>query len=334
MPTLLAQIAPQRSTQYSELAADLAPHELRLSPVGRKLGAVQVVTLGGQDFLECELLGELDEGDRLELGWLAMTSAHFLGFAEVGGVQGPFLRPIETGFVPALPAEMAVTRRYRGKTNELFTHFLCNVARFSSAFAGKPWAELRLFDPLAGGGTTLFTALMLGAEAAGVEQGDQDVKSTAAFVRQYAREQRIRVKEKEERLRKLRPGGSRRWTFELGPAPGRRCVLALGDTQNAAELIAGFKPHLIVTDLPYGIQHSGPLADLLRGSLPGWASVLPVGGCVVFSWDATRFTREEMVETVAAEASLAVLDDSPYDQLAHRVDRVIKRRDVLVALRR
>lgn len=329
MPALLAQIAPQRSTQYSSLAADLAPHELRLSPVGRKLGAVQPVTLGGQGYLECELLRELDESDRLELGRLAMTSAHFLGYVEIGGVQGPFLRPIETGFVPALPAEMAMTRRYRGKTNELFTHFLCNLARFSSAFAGKPWADLRVFDPLAGGGTTLFTALMLGAEAAGVEQGDQDVKSTAAFVRQYGREQRVRVKEKEERLRKL----GWRWTFELGPAPGRRCVLALGDTQNSAELIAGFKPHLIVTDLPYGIQHNGALADLLRNSLPVWAAQLPAGGCVVFSWDATRFPREQMVETVAAEASLTVLGQNPYDQMGHRVDRVIKRRDVLAARR-
>ncbi len=186
MPTLLAQIAPQRSTQYSALAEDLAPHELRLSPVGPKLGAIEPLTLGGQAYLSCELLGQLDARDRRELGALAMTSAFFLAYAAVGGVEGPFLRPLESGFTPALPAELAITRRYRGKTNELFTHFLCNVARFSSAFAATPWSELRVFDPLAGGGTTLFTALMLGAEAAGVEQGDQDVKSTAAFVRQFA----------------------------------------------------------------------------------------------------------------------------------------------------
>ncbi len=330
MPTLLAQIAPQRSTQYSSLAADLAPHELRLSPVGRKIGAMQPATLGGQAYLECELRQDLDEGDRYELGCLAMTSAFFLSYAEVGGVPGPFLQPIETGFAPALPAEMAMTRRYRGKTNELFTHFMCNIARFSSAFAGEPWSNLRVFDPLSGGGTTLFTALMLGAEVAGVEQGDQDVKSTAAFVRQFAREQRIRVKEKPERLRKL----GWRWTFELGAAPGRRCVLALGDTRDSAALIAGFKPHLIVADLPYGIQHSRPLIDLLGGGLSVWASLLPVGGCLAMAWDATRFSRGEMVNLVSAERSLDVLERSPYDALAHRVDRVIKQRDVLVARRR
>ena len=34
MPTILAQIAPQRSTQYAELATALAPAELRLK-IGR-----------------------------------------------------------------------------------------------------------------------------------------------------------------------------------------------------------------------------------------------------------------------------------------------------------
>jgi len=330
LPTLLAQLAPQRSTQYSALAADLAPHELQLSPVGRKIGAMQPVTLGGQAYLEYELRQDLDERDRYELGALAMTSAYFLSYAEAGGVPGPFLQPIETGFTPALPAEMAMTRRYRGKTNELFTHFMCNIARFSSAFASEPWSGLRVFDPLSGGGTTLFTALMLGAEAAGVEQDDQDVKSSAAFVRQFAREQRIRVKEKQERLRKL----GWRWTFDLGAAPGRRCVLALGDTQESAALIAGFRPHLIVTDLPYGIQHSRPLFDLLNGGLPVWASLLPAGGCLVMAWDATRFNRADMASLVSAEPSLDVLERSPYDALAHRVDRVIKQRDVLVARRK
>ena len=110
-------------------------------------------------------------------------------------------------------------------------------------------------------------------------------------------------------------------------------MLALGNTQDSAALIAGFKPHLIVADLPYGIQHSRPLIDLLGGGLPVWASLLPVGGCLVMAWDATRFSREEMVNLVSAETSLAGFERSPYDALAHRVDRVIKERDVVVVKR-
>ena len=31
-------------------------------------------------------------------------------------------RVLESGFQPALPPDLVATRRYRGKTNELFTH--------------------------------------------------------------------------------------------------------------------------------------------------------------------------------------------------------------------
>ena len=64
-------------------------------------------------------------------------------------------------------------------------------------------------DPLAGGGTTLFTALTLGADVVGVEQNAQDVQSTATFLRQYAREAGIVCKIKEERLKKL----GKRWLY-------------------------------------------------------------------------------------------------------------------------
>jgi hypothetical protein len=40
-----------------------------------------------------------------------------------------------------------------------------------------------------------------------------------------------------------------------------------------------------------------------------------------------------MVALVETVAPLTVLNDPPYNQLAHRVDRVIKRRDILVARR-
>lgn len=40
-----------------------------------------------------------------------------------------------------------------------------------------------------------------------------------------------------------------------------------------------------------------------------------------------------MVGLVEATAPLAVRHTPPYDQLAHRIDRVIKRRDILVAQR-
>jgi hypothetical protein len=222
---------------------------------------------------------------------------------------------------------MMMARRYRGKTNELFTHFLCNVARYSSALSHRPWETLRIYDPLAGGGTTLFAGLMLGASVAGVERNARDVETTAAFIRQFTREQRISCREKGERLR----GIGQRWHFSLGRESRQTCLLAQGDTRQSQALIAGFRPHLIVADLPYGIQHQGELAALLSQALPAWENLLPPSGTLVLAWESRRTPREEMVALVESVSDLAVLNQAPYDRMAHRVDRVIKQRDVLVA---
>jgi hypothetical protein len=327
MSTYLAQIAPQRSTQYADLANALAPQELALCPALQGMANLQPVSLAGQDYLKFDLPTPLDAAARRELGMLAMTSAFFDYRAALSDETGPWLRPIETGFTPAFPPDLVTTRRYKGKTNELFTHFLCNVARYSSDFAAQPWSDLRVFDPLAGGGTTLFVALMLGAQCVGIEKDTEDVKSTATFIEQYAREGGIACNVKEERLKKL----GRRWWFVLGKALPRQCVLISGDTLMAAELLSNVKrSNLLVADLPYGIQHHGPLSDLLGTALPVWAESLLPGGAMALAWESTRFTREEMIGLVKSACALTVLDAPPYHQLVHRVDRVIKNRDVLV----
>lgn len=329
MPVLLAQIAPQRSTQYSALASALAPAELRLSPIGAHITSLEPLTLGGQAYLKVGLSSLVSEAQLRELGGLAMTSAYFDFFERIGEAAGPFLRPLETGFAPALPIGLMTARRYRGKTSESFTHFMLNVARFSSAFAGAPWRDLRVFDPLMGGGTTLLTALVLGASAMGVEQGKEDVESTASFIAQFCREQRIPFEEKEERMKKY----GRRWNFTIGAAQ-QQCAFARGDTLQSAELMHTLKrPHLLVTDLPYGIQHHGALAALLREALPVWAGMLQAGGAIVMAWDATRFSREEMIALASSASSMRALVDLPYDRMQHRVDRVIKQRDVVVLVK-
>ncbi len=224
--TLAAQIAPQRSTQYAQLASDLAPYELQLSGLKPYLDGLEAVELGGQTYLKLALTADLDDTLRYELGTLAMTSAYFIYYELLGGHPGPLLEPLEIGFRPVLPPELALTRRYRGKTNELFTHFLCNLARYSSDFAHRRWDGLRLLDPLAGGGTTLFIALSLGADVIGVEQTAQDVTTTVAFLRDIMRSEGIACKIKEEHLQKR---GQRWWCTITADGP-RQFVFARGET--------------------------------------------------------------------------------------------------------
>jgi hypothetical protein len=329
---IVARLAPQRSTQYSNLARDLAAAELLASPIGPGLQNVSLRSIAAQDYLQFDLPDPITHEAARLLASMAMLGGVFELFDAIGDVAGPLLRPVQAVHPAFISPDMAATRRYKGKTNEAFTHFLCNMAKYASDFHSSDWSTLEVVDPLCGGGTTLFTALSLGADVAGLDVDRTDIESTASFITQYCRENRIPLAAKEERLRKL---GARRWLFQIGRDDVRRCMLALGNAGQTRELLAGFgRPHLIVTDLPYGIQHSGPLHGLLADCLPGWADLLVTGGAIAFSWDSTRLDRQEMMALVGKVADLEVVDRPPYDRLAHRVDRVIKRRDVLVARRR
>ena len=332
MTRIAAQLAPQRSTQYSNLPRDLAAAEVLASPLGPRLQDVSLGSIAGQDYLQFDLTGPITDDAAGLLAGMAMLGGVFELFDAIGGVAGPLLRPVKATHSAFISPDMAATRRYKGKTNEAFTHFLCNMAKYASDFHSADWSTLDVVDPLCGGGTTLFTALSLGADVAGLDLDRTDIESTASFITQYCRENRIALATKEERLRKL---GARRWLFQIGRSDVRRCMLAHGAAGQTRELLAGFgRPHLIVTDLPYGIQHSGPLHNLLADCLPGWADLLLSGGALAFSWDSTRLDRQEMMALVGKVANFEVVDRPPYDRLAHRVDRVIKRRDVLVARRR
>ena len=99
------------------------------------------------------------------------------------------------------------------------------------------------------------------------------------------------------------------------------------------EVPGGPRMHAVVGDLPYGIQHFGEIAGILRKALPVWESMILPGGTLALAWNATRIERANMVELVEQDTHLKVRNDPPYTQLVHTVDRVIKRRDILVGVK-
>src|SRR5262249_42040797 len=140
MTTIVAQIAPQRSIQYTSLARDLAEVEILASPLGRSVGAVAMESIARQDYLKLELPGSsLSPQDVLQLSGMAMIGGVFELLESLAGVPGPLLRPIPATYPFFVSPDVAAIRRYKGKTNELFTHFLCNMAKYASDFSGSEW---------------------------------------------------------------------------------------------------------------------------------------------------------------------------------------------------
>ncbi len=338
MKTLALKITPQRSTQYANMTEKLAGPELFASPLGVVISHIKPVTLAGQAYLLVSLDEERLSSERLELQEilprLGATSEAYEFFERIDDVEGPFLRPFETTFAPFLPLEMAEICRYKGKTNEVFTRVLLNIAVFAGAYADQYTGRLRILDPLAGGGTTLFLALSEGYDAFGIEQQMQDVDTTVVFLRQYLHSIHVPFKELDERGRR----SGRRYQFEIGhKGATHRFVLVHGDTCNAnlhmQEVPGGPHMHAIAGDLPYGIQHFGEIAGLLSKALPVWESLLLPGGTVALAWNATRIERAAMIELVEKYTHLHIRNDPPYSQFEHTVDRVIKKRDILVAVK-
>ena len=338
MKTLALKITPQRSSQYANMTEKLAEPELLASPLGAVITHIQPVSLAGQAYLLVALDDESMPSQCLELQHilprLGATSEAYEFFERIGDVDGPFLRPLETTFVPFLPLEMAEIRRYKGKTNEVFTKVLLNVAVFAGAFAHQYIGRLRILDPLAGGGTTLFLALSEGYDAFGIENQKQDVETTVVFLRQYLHSIHMPFKELDERGRR----SGRRYQFEIGyKGETRRFVLAHGDTRDAnlhmQEVPGGPHMHAIVGDLPYGIQHFGEIASILSKAFPIWENILLPGGTIALSWNATRIERAAMIDLVEKYTCLRIRNDPPFTQFEHAVDRVIKKRDILVAVK-
>ena len=316
----------------------LAAPELLASPIGTAITQVEPVRMAGQDYL----LATFDVGKpQLSLpgtfnilSRLGATSEIYEYFEQIGEIQGPFLRPLDPQFVPFVPLEMAEVRRYKGKTNEVFTRVLLNIAIFAGAYAEQLTGRLRILDPLAGGATTLFLALADGYDAFGIEHERQDIETTAVFIRQYLKSEGIPFKELDERGRRA----GRRYQFEIGrKGATRMLVLAHGETSQAhlhmQEVPGGPHMHAIVGDLPYGIQHFGEISGLLSKALPAWGDLLLPGGTLALAWNATHIKRDAMIELVEQHTHMRVRNDPPYTQLAHTVDRVIKRRDIVVAVK-
>src|SRR5713101_6213342 len=316
MKKLALKIRPQRTTQYADMTEKLAAPELLASPLGAAIKQIAPVTLAGQGYMvvtideesivpPCPALVDI-------LPRLGATSEAYEFFEHIGDVAGPFLRPLET----------------------VFTRVLLNIAIFAGAYSNQFTERLRVLDPLAGGGTTLFLALAAGYDAFGIEQQRQDVETTAVFVRQYLNSEHIPYKVIDERGRRA----GRRYQFEIGQKGATRMlVLAHGDTSQAdlhmQEVPGGPHMHTIVGDLPYGIQHFGEIAGMLSKALPVWEQMLLPGGTIALAWNATRIARSAMIEAVERQTHLRVRNDPPYTQFAHTVDRVIKKRDIVVAVK-
>ena len=332
---------PGHNRVYFEESKSFCQWELAIlcQKAGIELHEPQIAKIGGIDYITFECPEMLTERAVQDLFHLSFIYALF----EV--LEGDLMRPVMAADFHLLDPGISSLLKYTGKTNELFTRTMINVGVYS---ADIPEGErVRLLDPIAGKGTTLFEAASCGYDSWGVEIGENVVLEAFHFFKNYL--ERARMKHTSHKEKVSGPNKSftaTKFTFQYG-----KDKEDFKDAPHTMELVAGnsmyagtyFKKesfHVLVGDLPYGVQHGNVTAqkqssltrnpkELVRACLPAWKDVLKKGGVIVLSWNCLVLPREELA-SLFEEAGMEVLRGEAYDSFAHRVDQSI-RRDIIAA---
>ncbi|GAA5186558.1 hypothetical protein [Ferrimonas gelatinilytica] len=277
------------------------------------------------------------------LAALAASSPFFALFEQL---PGPLLRPIAVPEIHRFPQSLSQILKYTGKTNEQFTRLMINLAQSAcQTDSAKP----RLLDPMCGKGTTLYEGMMRGFDVEGIEINSKWTLEIQAYIARFLKTGRYKHKITKEK----RTGSDGKKLADLycvetaadkaDYAAGRTQQFRLfpADTRLADRLLKKNHCDLLVSDLPYGVQHGNKSAmdskldrsalTLLSEALPAWFKVLKPGGAMVLSFNEFTMKYRE-VAPLLEQNGFTVLDQAPYNGYLHRVDQSINR-NLIVAVK-
>ena len=289
---------PHQNVRYRQSLVKLAEQELlmTLSALGYDCD-VKVGEMGGAACLEFEAQ-PLSERDMRMMSTLANV---FVMFENNGG-----LIPLESSHPEYIGEDLPALLKYKGKTNEMFTDTMITMALAASGFMGMHDQELIVCDPMAGRGTTLMLALRRGYHGVGIEIGKADVKEACDYMTRYLEFHRIKHKKSESSLTVRGQAGGRETKFVLSDTAEhfkagdtRTLRMIAGDTRDALALLKAKSVHLMVTDIPYGVQKGtagkqDSIGGTLLKALPGWHDTLKPGGVLAMSFNTYVTKREEL----------------------------------------
>ncbi len=230
--------------------------------------------------------------------------------------------------------------KYKGKTNELFLQLLVNAALYSSGFAHRAGEKLEMLDPMCGRGTALFVAANRGWNASGIDVDRRDLAEAERFLKHYFEYHRMKHDcRHESRTASGRSVPVARFEYadsgeHYRAGDTRSLRLACADAALARELFGREKLHLVVCDLPYGVQHGavgGKSEELLRRALPSWREALKKGGCVALSFNAQTLRREKVLGLLE-DAGFCAMRGGAHEGFEHWVEQAVTR-DIAVGRR-
>ena len=261
-------------------------------------------------------------------------------------IEGNLLKPVKVKDFHTFPESMVQILKYNGKTNEQFTRLMVNLA-LSACNTNSD--KITLLDPMCGKGTTLYEGFIRGYDVKGIEINEQWATEIQAYVLRFLKEGKYKHKAQKSKISDSK-GRKISGVFNLNAAKEKthynsgnvqNFQLLSADTRKADLIIKKKSCDIIVSDLPYGVQHASkndknterfrsPI-ELLKEASPSWYNVLKANGSVVLAYNEFTMKRAEAVDALE-NAGFTVLNDELYNHLLHRVDASINR-NVIVAVR-
>lgn len=332
----LFQITPHANIRYREAQVKLGQAELACLLLGLGITAeVAPCTMGGVSFLQFEA----DALNEAQLSALSRHSAALL----ICEQQGELLRPIDKISHDYLTEDLAEVLKYKGKTSAVFTRMMINCALTASDFFCTD-EVLTVLDPMCGRGTTCFVALQQGMNAVGVDIDNRDLKECADYFERFLQYHRMKHKlDQSSRTVRRHPVPAAVYTIadtkeHFREGDTRTLSLFLGDTGLTGELCRKTPAHLLVADLPYGVQHAPQdgkrtpsFLQMMKRALPQWRDALRKGGAMALSFNTLTLKKADLVKLLS-EAGFTPLTEKPYDDFQHFVEQAVTR-DFVVARR-
>ena len=271
--------------------------------------------------------------------WEAVSRHTAICFAAIR--EGELLRPVPLMRENYLPDDIAEILKYKGKTNADFTATMMHCAKSASDFA-QCQEPLCILDPVCGRGTTLFCALQEGQHALGVEWDTKAVAEADAFFSRYLKYHKIKHRRTIGSLTLPRGGNAKEIQYFFSNSgsryhegEGRTLRLVTGDTRDTVQMLGPQSCHLMIGDLPYGVQHApkqgGKMASfskLISEVMPVYQEALKPGGAIALSFNEYTLSRD-VLEQEMVNAGLTVLREFPFGDFSHWVEQAIQR-DIII----
>ena len=336
---------PGHNRVYFNSSLKLSKNELFFASakLSVPLCEIQEEIFGGVEYITFNTQEQLDSGDIILLSRLSFTYAVF-------EVKNMMLLPLHKNGSYYFGDDLNMILKYSGKTNEIFTRLMINLAVFSSCF---DYADtLSLFDPICGKGTTMFEGLICGYNSFGAELSGKLVEESYHYLKKYLETGKYKHDVKKESVSGKNKNGasfkSKRYLFDISKNKddqknNKSLVFEIieGDTENSDKFYKKNMFNIIVGDLPYGVQHANTAkgnamrnpVDLLESSLPVWLGTLKTGGAIVLAWNTFLLKRAD-IKNIFRKNGL----EFPYENLEdnfdfeHRVDQAINR-DVIIGVK-